>query len=93
MTMPSVIRIIAVLYFIANGYAFLLFAYDKRKAARTEWRIPERTLLASAAIGPAGAFVAMNLFRHKTQKLTFFLVPVFLVIHCLLIFWIVSRFW
>lgn len=69
------------LYVPVNIAVFLLYAYDKHTARTGEWRIPERILLVTALFGPFGAFGAMQLFRHKTQKIKFWLVPCFTVLH------------
>jgi uncharacterized membrane protein YsdA (DUF1294 family) len=71
----------AVIYIIANLCVFVLYGADKHRARTGDWRIPESTLLIAALIGPFGAYGAMRLFRHKTQKTLFLLVPVFLVLH------------
>jgi uncharacterized membrane protein YsdA (DUF1294 family) len=76
------------LYAVLNTGAFLIFANDKRKAKRNAWRTPENLLLAVAALGPFGAYAAMLLFRHKTRKLKFFLVPVFLIVHVVAIIYL-----
>ncbi len=81
MTALSLPVFLAAVYAILNTGAFLIFANDKRKAKINAWRTPEILLLAVAALGPFGAYAAMLLFRHKTRKLKFFLVPVFLVVH------------
>ena len=53
---------------IINAAAFLLMLVDKLKAKRGLWRIPEATLMWSAALGGSiGALLGMNLFRHKTK--------------------------
>ena len=80
---PPVLILLA--YALVNGSVFLLYAYDKRKARVAAWRIPEKILLLSAFFGPFGAYGAMKLLRHKTQKLKFYLVPVFLLVHAGLI--------
>jgi uncharacterized membrane protein YsdA (DUF1294 family) len=69
------------LYVFVNAGVFCLYGYDKHAARAGRWRIPESTLLSFALIGPFGAFGAMLLFQHKTRKLKFLLVPVFLVLH------------
>lgn len=52
---------------LINAVAFLLMLADKRRAKKKLWRIPERTLLLSAALGGSlGSLAGMYLFRHKT---------------------------
>jgi uncharacterized membrane protein YsdA (DUF1294 family) len=63
-----------------NVSAFFLYAYDKRKAKANAWRTPENLLLLVAALGPFGAYGSMLIFRHKTRKPKFYLVPVFLIL-------------
>jgi len=77
-----------VCYVILNTGAFLLYANDKRKARCNGWRTPESVLLSIAALGPFGAYAAMLLFRHKTRKLKFYLVPVFLLVHVVAIIYL-----
>lgn len=64
-------------------FTFLAFAIDKRKSRRNEWRISESTLLFLSLIGGAlGAFIAMKLYRHKTQKSKFTIgIPVLLILN------------
>ena len=64
-----------------NLIAACAFAWDKRKAKKDTWRTSENTLLVLAFLGPFGAFLSMRLFRHKTHKIKFWLVPFFLVLH------------
>ena len=68
---------------IINAAAFLLMLSDKLKARRGAWRIQERTLIATAALGGSiGALAGMYLFRHKTKHIKFTLgIPVILVVH------------
>lgn len=65
------------------------FAWDKHKAKQNTWRTSENILLVLAFLGPFGAFGAMNMFRHKTRKIKFWLVPLFLSLHLILLAWIV----
>lgn len=80
-----------VLYALANIAAFLLYAVDRRRAGTGAWRIPEHHLLLAALIGPFGAYGAMRLFRHKTQKIKFRLVPIFLILHIAGMLYIAAR--
>ena len=62
----------AVLLAALNLASFALYGADKRRAVRGGRRIPERTLLLSAALfGGAGALAGMYVFRHKTKHVKF----------------------
>ncbi len=86
MTIPGYVFFFG-MYAVINGCSFLVYALDKRKAKYDAWRTSEGVLLLLALIGPFGAYLAMRMFRHKTQKIKFYLVPVFLVLHLALIIW------
>jgi uncharacterized membrane protein YsdA (DUF1294 family) len=73
--------------FLVNGAVFLIYAADKTRAATGQWRISEAVLLFSALFGPFGAFFAMHLFRHKTQKMKFLIVPLFCFLQILAALW------
>jgi uncharacterized membrane protein YsdA (DUF1294 family) len=83
-------EIFLAIYAILNGIVFYIYAYDKRKARRNSRRTSEMRLLILALIGPIGAYCAMNIFRHKTLKSKFLLVPAFLVLHLAVIFYFIS---
>ena len=70
---------------ILNIISLLFFGIDKLKSVRRGWRIPELRLLLLALLGPFGAYTGMLLFRHKTRKVKFLLVPIFLFIQLYLI--------
>ena len=80
-----------VLYCAVNIAVFVVYGADKHRAQTGDWRIPESTLLVAAFIGPFGAYGAMYLFRHKTQKTIFLLVPVFLFLHIIVVGYIAAR--
>lgn len=65
-----------------NVLTFVVYGVDKWKARRGRWRVPEATLLGLAALGGSvGAWVAMRLFHHKTQKKKFrYGVPILFVL-------------
>jgi len=75
-------KLILLYLLIVNAIAFLLMLADKRKSQKKLWRIPESTLLLSAAIGGSvGALAGMYTFRHKTKHLKFTLgVPAILIL-------------
>ncbi len=83
-------ELLLVVYALMNGWAFVAFAMDKQKAQANSWRTPEHTLLVVAFLGPFGAFAAMMLFRHKTRKIKFYLVPAFILLHCAAILWLAT---
>ena len=65
-----------------NVLTFAVYGVDKRKARRGRWRVPEAMLLGLAALGGSvGAWLAMQIFRHKTQKKKFrYGVPILFVL-------------
>ena len=69
-----------------NIFTFLLYGYDKMKAKRKGFRVPEGVLLALAMFfGGAGALFGMVVFNHKTSKMTFrILVPLFCALNYVL---------
>lgn len=84
MDLPSPF-IAVIIYGGLNLLVFAAFACDKLMAKANAWRTPENALLLSAVLAPSGALAAMIVFRHKTRHLKFCLVPLFLVLHLLLI--------
>lgn len=63
------------LYPAFSALAFLAYWRDKRSAERNDWRTPEQSLhLLELLGGWPGAFLAQQVFRHKTRKLSFQLV-------------------
>lgn len=81
-------KLILLYLLIVNAVSFLLMLADKQKAKKKLWRIPESTLLLSAAIGGSiGSLAGMYTFRHKTKHLKFTLgVPVILVLQMAAVF-------
>ncbi|MBR0357255.1 MAG: DUF1294 domain-containing protein [Clostridia bacterium] len=75
-----------------NLISFALYGMDKLKAKAGAWRISEATLLLAALLGPVGAMLGMELFRHKTKHAKFkILVPLFLVLHIVVAVYIFKR--
>jgi len=84
----SLLHIPVILYAVLNILAFIVFTHDKFRAKMKVGRSPEESLLLIAVLGPLGALIAMAVFRHKTRHMKFILVPVFLILHLLLFFWL-----
>ena len=52
-----------------NIITFIVFAVDKAKAIRGQWRVSEAALLGLSLIGGAiGGLLAMYMLHHKTRK-------------------------
>lgn len=75
---------------LINAAAFVLMLVDKVKAKKNRWRISERTLMLSAALGGSvGALLGMYTFRHKTKHIKFTLgVPAILIAQLALAIWL-----
>lgn len=78
---------------IANLWAFVLCWWDKRKAKRGEWRVPERRLMTLALLGGEfGLWFGMRRFRHKTKHKKFTLgVPACFVLHLAIVIFVMIK--
>ena len=74
---------------IINVATFLTFGIDKWKARQSKWRVREAALLMLAVLGGSlGAWLGMQVWRHKTLHNKFrYGVPAILIIH-LIILWV-----
>ncbi len=77
------------IYAILNVIAFISYVWDKHKAKNDQWRTKESTLIILALFGPFGATAGMLAVRHKTQKIKFKLVYIFLVLHIIAIAYLI----
>ncbi len=73
---------IGILYLLAiNVITFFYFGLDKLQAQLSKRRTPEKLLWFLAILGgTVGALASMHFFRHKTQKVSFQLVLVLIMI-------------
>ena len=80
-------KVFVIYLIVINLVAFALMGIDKHKAKKNQWRIPERTLFLSAAVGGSiGAMYGMHLFRHKTKHKSFlFGMPAILALQLLVV--------
>ncbi|MEG0107940.1 MAG: DUF1294 domain-containing protein, partial [Lachnospiraceae bacterium] len=76
---------------LINSLTFLLYGNDKRRAQKGSFRISEATLMGLALVGGSvGAFLGMQVYRHKTRHVKFvigipliFFIQVFIAIKIL----------
>ena len=68
---------LVIAYIVWNVFVFALYGLDKYNAKSRTWRIPEKILILCAVmLGAIGAFLGMQLFRHKTRHNKFrFIIP------------------
>ena len=80
------IKNIVIYLLIINVLGFLMMGFDKWKAKRGRWRIPENTLFMFTILGGGiGTIIGIYVFRHKTKKLKFTVgMPLILILEILL---------
>ena len=83
---------ILVIYAVISLIAFLSYGWDKYRARKRRWRIPEAFLLALGLLGGSvGALMGMNLFRHKTKHWYFWAVNLLGFVAQLALAWFVIK--
>ena len=87
------VKILLIWLALINPVGYLLMAADKKRARENRWRISERTLLLTAALGgAAGVALGMLEFRHKTRHTAFALgLPAILLVQAALAVWLLCR--
>lgn len=75
-----------------NIIAFIIYGFDKYKAKKHKWRIPETSLLLTAVIGGSiGAWIGMRLWHHKTMHKKFkYGIPFILTLQLILLIYLHS---
>ncbi len=86
-THDMVRTILLTLILAANVACIVAYGVDKFNSKRRGQRISETRLMLLAFFGPFGALAAMLVFRHKTRKIKFLLVPFFAILQLLLLIW------
>lgn len=72
----------------ASIVAILVTIWDKRRARRQAWRVPERTLwLVSVLGGSVATYLTMRVIRHKTLHRQFMWgLPALVLVQAVLVF-------
>lgn len=86
-----ILEILCAYVLVINIVLFAMMGIDKRRAIHGAWRIPEKTLFLTAALGGSiGGMLGMRVFRHKTKHWSFRLgFPAILIAQIALIYGIV----
>lgn len=76
------LAIISGILLTLNLLTFIIYGIDKFKAKKAKWRIPESTLLLLAVFGGSiGAWLGLQVWRHKTQRKKFYIgIPVIMAV-------------
>ena len=86
------LQIIIYALFALNLITFIIYGIDKFKAKKAKWRISEATLLLLAVIGGSiGAWLGLQVWRHKTQHKKFFIgIPMILTLQVIATIYILT---
>jgi uncharacterized membrane protein YsdA (DUF1294 family) len=86
------LAIISGILLTLNLLTFIIYGIDKFKAKKAKWRIPESTLLLLAVFGGSiGAWLGLQVWRHKTQHKKFYIgIPLILTLQVVATVYILS---
>ena len=86
------LAIISGILLTLNLLTFIIYGIDKFKAKKAKWRIPESTLLLLAVIGGSiGAWLGLQVWRHKTQHKKFYIgIPMILTMQVIATIYILT---
>lgn len=86
------LAIISGILLTLNLLTFIIYGIDKFKAKKSKWRIPESTLLLLAVLGGSiGAWLGLQVWRHKTQHKKFYIgIPMILTLQVIATIYILT---
>lgn len=86
-------RMLLYVYVLMSVVTLVVYAVDKLAAVRGAWRISERTLhTLEFLFGWPGAWLAQQLFRHKSSKREYRVVFCLMVVLNIALVWVLRRF-
>lgn len=78
---------------VINAISFIMVGYDKRRAIKDKWRVPEKRFFIFAFLGGAlGVYIGMKHFRHKTLHKHFvYGIPVIIILNGVLLYLLIFK--
>lgn len=78
---------------VFNAITFIMVGYDKKRAIKEKWRVPEKKFFIFALLGGAlGVYIGMNHFRHKTLHKHFsYGMPLIILLNIVLLYFLISK--
>jgi len=79
---------------IINLLGFITVIFDKNKAKRRRFRVPEKYFFLIGVLGGAlGVYLGMRLFRHKTRHRRFvYGIPLLIVVNLFMLYFFMKEF-
>ncbi|GLX70763.1 DUF1294 domain-containing protein [Paenibacillus glycanilyticus] len=84
--------LLIIYWIVINFIAFALMGMDKSYARHKKRRIPEKRLFGISAIGGAlGAWIGMQVWRHKTKHTSFRVgIPLLFVLNLVILYYVMG---
>lgn len=91
--MAVIMKFLSLYLIVINLGGFILMGYDKRKAVKNKWRVPESRMFLTAALGGSiGVWLGMRHFHHKTLHPQFkYGIPAIFAAQMFLLVFLISR--
>ena len=79
-------KVFLIYLLVINVAGFVMMGWDKGKARKDQWRVPERNFFMIALLGGSlGCWLGMQKFHHKTKHPAFVVgIPVIFILQAIL---------